>query len=72
MSNFTLETLPPDIITQILESFSEFHDLRALTTSCAVFYRYFDRYSSILTQVAKGVVGLGIEHSSDLSTQSQS
>lgn len=57
-SNLTLETLPSDVIMEILSSYNNFGDLRALIGSSAVFYRHFREYpSSIITQVAKNIIG---------------
>lgn len=44
---------------EILNSHNNFEDLRALIGSSAVFYRHFREYSnSILTQVAKNIIGI--------------
>lgn len=57
-SDLTLETLPSDVIVEILSSYNSFGDLRALIGSSAVFYRHFREYSnSIITQVAKNIIG---------------
>lgn len=54
----TLETLPSDIIVEILFSYDNYTELRALIGASAVLYRYFSQYSSsILTQVAKNIIG---------------
>lgn len=57
-SKLTLETLPIDVIVEMLFSFDNYTDLRALIGASAVFYRHFSRYSGpILTQVAKNIIG---------------
>lgn len=58
LSKYTLETLPSDVIVEILNSYNSFKELHALIRSSAVFYRHFREYSSsILTQVAKNIIG---------------
>lgn len=59
MSQRTLEALPPEMLVEILQSFDSFTDLHALATASAVFYRLIDAYGdSILTQLAKNIIGL--------------
>lgn len=58
LSKYTLETLPSDVIVEILNSYDSFKELHTLIRSAAVFYRHFREYSSsILTQVAKNIIG---------------
>lgn len=56
--HLTLETLPSDMIVQILFSFDSFDSLYKLITLSAVYYRNFFNYpNSILLQVAKRILG---------------
>lgn len=58
LPGLSLETLPPDIIVEMLNSYDDYIDLHALISASAVFYKHFSRYSSsILTQVAKNIIG---------------
>lgn len=61
MTSLTLETLPTDVLADILSTFDDFEDLQVLLRSSAIFWRVFNEHTaSIAGQVAKNILGIGV------------
>lgn len=61
MTLLTFETLPTDVLADILSTFDDFEDLQVLLRSSAICWRVFNEHTaSIAGQVAKNILGIGV------------
>lgn len=61
MTPLTLETLPTDILADILSAFDDFGDLQVLLHSSTICWRVFNEHTaSIAGQVAKNILGVEV------------
>lgn len=61
MAPLTLETLPTDVLADILSAFDDFGDLQVFLHSSATCWRVFNEHTaSIAGQVARNILGIGV------------